>query len=344
MTRFLSLSRTFPCFSLFVIFSLSGRAQPWLAGIPTSSIYYSAGNVGIGTNNPAANLQVTGTLSVNGGAGHELRGGGGTGAQFVGGYGSPISGRFIFGDASGWKFHFSIKDANAVITDLMTLQDNGNVGIGSTNPQTRLDLGDLRFGPISAFPAEGSIGETVWGNYIIGDVNNLQRLRMGVSNDGSTRAEIFLDNSNRQDGTISLKTIYGAGGAQTRMFIDGNGIVGINTTNINTSYRLWVEGAIRTRQVTVDQSAWPDYVFKPTYRLPSLDSVAAYIKAHGHLSGIPTAQEVAEKGVNLGENQAAMVKKIEELTLYNIQLEEKLKALEATVQKLTERVDNGGKH
>jgi hypothetical protein len=336
MTSLQSLTRNFACVSFFALLSLCSRAQQWPAGTPANSIYYSAGNVGIGTNNPAANLQVNGTFSVNGGAGHELQGGGGTGAEFVGGYGSPISGRFIFGDASGWKFHYSIKTGQGVISDLMTLMDNGNFGIGNPNPQTRLDLGELRFGPISTFPAEGSIGESVWGNYVLGDVNNLQRLRMGVSNDGYTRAEIFLDNSNRQDGTISLKTVYGAGGAQTRMFIDGNGIVGINTTNINTSYRLWVEGPVRARQVTVDQAAWPDYVFKPTYRLPSLDSVAAYIKAHGHLAGIPSAQEVADKGLSLGENQAAMVKKIEELTLYNIQLEERLKALEATVQKLTD--------
>ncbi len=95
-------------------------------------------------------------------------------------------------------------------------------------------------GSFSEQPAEGGILEGVFGNYILGDAVTAQMLKkLGVSNDGYTKAEIFLDNSNRPDGTIAFKTSTGLVASATRMFIDGNGNVSINTSD-SKGYRFAV--------------------------------------------------------------------------------------------------------
>lgn len=106
------------------------------------------------------------------------------------------------------------------------------------------------------------------------------------------------------------------------MYIGNNGNVGIGTTSINDlNYKLFVETGIRTRRVKVDQTGWPDYVFHSTYKLPSLQDLEAYIRKNNHLPDMPSAKEVQENGLDIGDNQAALLKKIEELTLYIIEQE-----------------------
>ena len=113
-------------------------AQTWTAASP--NIYFSGGNVGIQTSTPTSALQVNGIISVKGGAGNEQRGGSGSGLQLIGGYTSPVVGRMIIGDNTGWKFHYSYKDGNGTLGDLFTFQDNGNLGIGTTSPASKLDV------------------------------------------------------------------------------------------------------------------------------------------------------------------------------------------------------------
>src|SRR6185437_2880487 len=79
-------------------------------------------------------------------------------------------------------------------------------------------------------------------------------------------------------------------------------------------------------QITVNTTG-ADYVFDSTYHLPTLTEVKAYVEKNHHLEGIAPAAEMAEKGVNLGENQTQMLRKIEELTLYVIDLNKKQEAL-----------------
>jgi trimeric autotransporter adhesin len=113
-----------------------------------------------------------------------------------------------------------------------------------------------------------------------------------------------------------------------RMIIDETGKVGIGTTSLaDNNYKLFVETGIRTRKVKVDQAAWPDYVFYTGYKLPTLKEVEAFIQKNKHLQGMPSALEVEENGLDLGNNQAALLKKIEELTLYLIELNKKMDKL-----------------
>lgn len=129
-------------------------------------------------------------------------------------------------------------------------------------------------------------------------------------------------------------TISGGGSSQWTTSASNiyysTGNVGIGTINItDANYKLFVETGIRTRKVKVDQSTWPDYVFHQQYQLPSLPDVEKYIKANNHLPDVPSADEVERDGLNLGDNQAVLLKKIEELTLYLIDINKK-------VDKLTE--------
>ncbi len=104
--------------------------------------------------------------------------------------------------------------------------------------------------------------------------------------------------------------------------------IGVDDNDMDTAYKLLVDGDIKTRKVKVTLDGWADYVFDPGYTLPPLADVESYIKENGHLPGIPSEEEVMEEGVYLGETDVMLLKKIEELTLYVIELEKKLKALE----------------
>ena len=75
-------------------------------------------------------------------------------------------------------------------------------------------------------------------------------------------------------------------------------------------------------------SAWPDYVFTPEYNLLSLEEVKKYIEEKGHLPNVPSEKEVLENGIELGAMNAKLLEKIEELTLYIIQLEERVDNIE----------------
>jgi hypothetical protein len=89
---------------------------------------------------------------------------------------------------------------------------------------------------------------------------------------------------------------------------------------------LAINGRVSAKQMLITQTGrWPDYVFSKQYQLPSLTEVESFIKKNNHLPGIPSAAEVEKNGIDVGNNQAAQLKKIEELTLYVIEQDKKLK-------------------
>jgi hypothetical protein len=119
--------------------------------------------------------------------------------------------------------------------------------------------------------------------------------------------------------------------------IDYNSNVAIGTTNTTSGYLFAVAGSAVFDQVTVQvfsgnnpsASPWADYVFDKNYQLPSLYSLADYIKMNKHLPGIPTNEDVKKNGVDLGATQAKLLEKIEQLTLYTIQLQQQVDSLKA---------------
>lgn len=94
-------------------------------------------------------------------------------------------------------------------------------------------------------------------------------------------------------------------------------MVGIGTSNPSSLYKLSVAGGIRAQSIKVE-SGWSDFVFKPDYKLLSLEELDSYIKTNGHLPDIPSENEVKESGVDLGDMTSKLLQKIEDLTLYVI--------------------------
>ncbi len=117
------------------------------------------------------------------------------------------------------------------------------------------------------------------------------------------------------------------------------GKVGIGDTYIPTNYRMAVNGKIICEEVFVKlRSAWPDYVFKSDYKLMSLSELKKFINKNGHLPELKSQSEIEQdNGITLGENQSLIVKKIEELTLYIIQQDEKIEKLQKKVDQLTKK-------
>ncbi|MHA4894136.1 hypothetical protein ACXZ1K_05235 [Pedobacter sp. PWIIR3] len=126
------------------------------------------------------------------------------------------------------------------------------------------------------------------------------------------------------------------------------GGVGINTTAVPSGYKLAVAGNMVAESVKVKlQGAWPDYVFAKEYELPSLQATEQHIKDNGHLPGIPSAAEVKANGLDLGEMNAKLLQKIEELTLHLIEqtksikdLAEQNRNLKVEVEKVKTKLSN----
>lgn len=125
------------------------------------------------------------------------------------------------------------------------------------------------------------------------------------------------------------------------MFISDQGKVGIGVapTEMDTEgdYKLYVGTGILTEKVKValrNTEDWADYVFKPDYHLMDLKEVETYIIKYGHLPGVPAAEEVKENGIDMARMDAKLLEKIEELTLYMIDLKKENEAMRAELNKL----------
>jgi hypothetical protein len=126
----------------------------------------------------------------------------------------------------------------------------------------------------------------------------------------------------------------GSGYYTTPMVIKSTGNIGIGTTSPDS--KLSVKGQIHAQEVKVDLNGAvaPDYVFSKDYKLPSLEDIQSYIEANQHLPEVPSAKEMEEKGINVGEMNLLLLKKVEELTLHLIAESNARKKLEQEVAEL----------
>ncbi len=215
----------------------------------------------------------------------------------------------------------------------------GSMGLGVATPTAQLHTsGSVRFA--------GILSDNTQTRVLVSDVNGNIAYR-DVSTIGGGSGTGWLLNGTtvgaiKSFGTIDNFDIPIITNNTEKMRIGANGSVGIGTVLINdVNYKLFVENGIRTRKIKVDQGTWPDYVFAPDYQRPSLNELENYIRVNKHLPGMISEDQVKNEGVDLGDNQAALLKQIETLTLYIIEqnkkqdlLQQELKTLETQVQEL----------
>ncbi|TKG87809.1 hypothetical protein EYV94_27945 [Puteibacter caeruleilacunae] len=121
---------------------------------------------------------------------------------------------------------------------------------------------------------------------------------------------------------------------QQAINVSANGSVGIGTTS--PDYLLDVNGTMRAKEVKVNLNEGPDYVFEDDYDLKSLEEVDRFVKERKHLPDVPSAKQMEEEGVGLAEMNKLLLQKVEELTLYTIKQEDKIKTMENQLSQTNE--------
>ncbi|MFM9911086.1 MAG: hypothetical protein ACKVOW_17225 [Chitinophagaceae bacterium] len=326
----------------------------------------NAGNVGIGTSNPVSiftiqtPINTTGWTHVGGSDSIILSEGiGGVSAaigtssnhafRLTAGPGSGKvsiypSGDVVIGDNTvGSVGRLTVKTTNNA-DGISHIGEGGNIlktrmggtsaGIGTFSP-TNMRIFSGGLSRIFISEATGNVGIGVADDNPLFqlDIGNRIRIRSGT---GGSSAGLWLNNPTNTN-TIAFMGIadavttgfYGNVSGWGLVMNTNTGNVGIGT--LNPTYKLSVNGDIRTKEVVVE-TGWADYVFDESYKLRSLDEVEKYIGQNKHLPNIPSAKEVEEKGLRVGNIQKRMMEKIEELTLYIIEANKKIDRLEQMIK------------
>lgn len=253
------------------------------AGLPS-------GNIGIGTTNPKALLDIS-TNSIYGDEKGAWKVRSATADQYM--YASYLD---AYSAGSIQVLQPGISTQNLLLN-----AQGGNVGIGITAPKATLDISTKS---------------------IYGDEKGALKISSQTANQFLYVS--YLDAYNAG----SIQVIRPVVGPQNLLLNAQGGSVAIGTTDPK-GYMLAVNGSTVATSMTVQlNTAWPDYVFKKDYELPSLKELKTYVDQYHHLPEMPTESQVAKDGLNLGEINSKLVKKVEELTLYLIEQHKQIEILE----------------
>lgn len=314
----------------------------------------SGGNIGIGTTTPVSLLDVNGNISVTATAGLFFNSyWSGDWKYRANGFGNTMyqtgTGDFVFSTMGN-----NAAGAGAIGTPYprMTILNNGNIGIGTQSPNTKLDVNGVismnSFGYLSCLriPANsytnlflgGAIKDNADGTYTVyGDGGSNYFSAIKMDNGGDNGAGINFYNGAATGGSNYTVTSANLPNYLQMRIAGGNVSIG---TSDSKGYKLAVNGSAIATSMTVKlNSAWPDYVFNRDYQLPSLQEVKAYIDQNQHLPETPSAQQIAKEGLNLGEMNKLQMKKIEELTLYLIEKDTEINEQKVTNNKLQEQIN-----
>ena len=207
---------------------------------------------------------------------------------------------------------------------LLRMRDDGRMGIGynGTTYGRQVNLGgtginfytanEVAFGG-AVFPTDTSL--VLWSN---SNANNYLVLQPSWGNTGI--------------GTYTPNAKFHLNGAQ---------LIGTNSARIATGYSLSVDGKIMSEESTVLPSgSWPDYVFEKSYQLMPLEELEQLIQQQKHLPNIPPAAVMEKKGIDLGDMNRRLIEKVEELTLYLIELKKENKSMNERLNKLENKGGN----
>ena len=189
---------------------------------------------------------------------------------------------------------------------LLTINNNGNIGIGNTYPSYNLSVKGRYESPQTLISYDGNNGIFFQAQ---GNSNHYNWL-IGQQRTVDTGLE-FTPSTSPGGTTFSAPS----------MVLKANGNVGIGTTNPG-DYKLNVIGKIRADEVVVNTTG-ADFVFAPGYKLPSLSELESYIKENNHLPDLASANEMKENGMSVSEMQTKLLQKMEEMTLYIIEQNKK---------------------
>lgn len=254
--------------------------------------------------------------------------------------------------------------ANAQLTGPVgnVLSSSNYVRLGVTSQESGLEITNNSVISLSLFNAYG--GNLNWGTTGIGfnlkrtpyvNSNNQWQGTWSTRNDGVSNggSAIFGD----VDGNLNFLNLPNVGNLnqsfedvdmfkKRSMTLNKNGqlLIALKTdgtgypTNIPADVKLAVNGRIYTTgiKVHVPNPNWPDYVFKKDYKLAPLSEVERFIAANSHLPNVPSEAEVKGNGIDMAEMDAVLLRKIEELTLYMIQLKKDNEELSRKVEALSD--------
>jgi hypothetical protein len=278
--------------------------------IGTTVFSTNPGNIGIGTNSPTEKLTINATdpgiSFLNAGTGKGLLQVSGNHMR-LGTYNSNANGNLYF---------------TTLGIDRMAITHEGNFGVGILNPVGKFQItGGVEASPDThGFLMLGTIGSS---NLVFDNNEILAR------NNGNS-SHLYLQNSG---GNVFIGDATNFNSAH-RLGVDGNTVVTgnlrVGTTPNPSGYRLAVDGKVICTELMVRLvSNWPDYVFSNHYKLRSIQDLENFINKNNHLPGIPSAKEIESTGLSVGEMQKLQMEKIEELTLYIIELKKEIDKLKS---------------
>ncbi|SFT97162.1 hypothetical protein SAMN04489724_3066 [Algoriphagus locisalis] len=237
-------------------------------------------------------------------------------------FGSGFGHRLISSDPGGaTTLNLQARHNSATWKDAIVINSLGYVGFG-VSPTTN---------PFHLLSIAGQRSRFQYGNTTLDLVDYSSSIE-GFSNSSG----LFI---NGKDGLImtgqgyNLKFVTNESGPYIeRMRISKNGNIGIGT--VSPTEKLSVNGKIKAHEINITTSDWADYVFKTNYELMPLSEVEAFINKNGHLPNVPKEKEVLEHGVNLLEMNKKLLEKVEELTLYVIELQKNNNELKSRIELL----------
>jgi hypothetical protein len=321
--------------------------------ITASNLYQNGVNVGLGTTTPTNPLHIQTTSSAGYGLLINQLGNGQSGINLWNTNSTtPGKNWGIWstgpGNAGG-AGNFIIQDVAAAQSRLFINGTTGNMLIGNQTAIAALAKLHVHDGALRLTGAVSGMGgpQLIWGGNATTAPNGEWAVEYETANPGfeglnfwkpfgatGTAGNHFLFVSNT--GKVGINS----NNPTAQLTVNGNMLVGdpANVT-LPTGYKLYVQTGILTEKVkvalTTNPTDWADYVFEKDYKLKTLEEVSSYVEKNKHLPGVPSTKELVEQGgIDLGKMSAKLMEKIEELTLYTIQLNEKNKELTERLSKL----------
>lgn len=237
--------------------------------------------------------------------------------------------------------------AGEVFADQNITSQNGNITAQNGDVVARMNVHALT-GDITALSGEVSADQNITSQngHLLAPNGNLVAQNVTASTgdvEASQNVKALLGNVSADFGDVTAGQDVRAGNdveafndvkavndveAGSDVFAGDNLRVGVSSSDMPAGYRAAIAGKLICEEVRVSlQADWPDYVFEDDYQLPSPAEWEAFIKTNKHLPGVPSAAEVADQGVALGEMQAILLRKIEELTLVVIEQQKQIEQL-----------------